>query len=63
MILVVLEEAHDSKWGVPFFAQPKAKLNHVRFLIDFQNLNRQLKREPYPMPKIREMMLNLEVLK
>ena len=35
----------------------------MRFLSDFWNLNRQLKRKPYPMPKIREMLLNLEGFK
>ena len=56
----VLKEANDSEWGVPSFAQPKAKTNRVRFLIDFRNLNRRLKRKPYPMTKIREILLNLE---
>ena len=54
----VLEEANDSEWGAPS-AQLKAKTNRVRFLSDFWHLNRQLKRKPYPMPKIREMLLNL----
>ena len=58
--LGVPEEENDSEWGAPSFAQPKAKTNHFRFLSDFRHLNRQLKRKPYPMPKIREMLLNLE---
>ena len=58
--LGVPEEENDSEWGAPFFAQPKVKTNHVRFLSDLRHLNRQLKRKPYPMPKIREMLLNLE---
>ena len=45
------------------FTQPNAKTDHIRFLSDFRNLNRQLKRKPYPMPKIREMLLNLEGFK
>ena len=61
--LGVLEEANDSKWGEPSFAQPKAKTNHFIFLGDFRNLSRQLKRKLYPIPKIREMLLNLEDLK
>ena len=61
--LEVLEEENGSKWGAPSFAQPKAKTNRVRFLSDFRNLNRQLKSKPYPMPKIREMLLNLEGFK
>ena len=51
---------NDSKWGGPYFAQPKAKTNRVRFLGDFRNFNRQLKRNTYPIPTIREMILNLE---
>ena len=35
-------------------------MHRVRFLSDFRNLNRQLKRKPYLMPKIREMLLTLE---
>ena len=61
--LGVLEEANDSEWGAPSFSQPKAKTYRVGFLSDFRSLNRQLKRKPYPMPKIREMLLNIEGLK
>ena len=51
VILGVIEEANDSEWGAPSFAQPKEKTNCVRFLSDFRNLNRELKRKPYPIPK------------
>ena len=47
----VLEVANDSEWGDPYFAQHKPKSNRVRFLSDFRNLNKQLKRKLYPMPK------------
>ena len=40
--------------------KPKHKTNQVRFLSDFRNLNKQLKRKPYPMSKINEMLLKLE---
>ena len=56
----MLEEVNDSEWGALSFFQPKAKTNCVRFLSDFWNLNMQLKCKPYPIPKIREMILNLE---
>ena len=56
----MLEEGNDSEWGAPSFAQPKEKMNQVRFLSDFQNLNRQLKGKPHPIPKISEMLLNFE---
>ena len=58
--LGVLKEANDPKWGARSFDQPKAKTNCVRLLSDFRNLNRKLKRKTYPMPEIREMLLNLE---
>ena len=35
-------------------------MNRIRFLSGFRKLNRQLKRKPYPMPKIHEKLLNLE---
>ena len=60
MILRALEETNDSEWGATSFAQPKKKTNCVKFLSDFWNLNIQLKRKTYPMPKIHEMLLNLE---
>ena len=63
MNLGVIDEENYSEQGAPSFAQTKAKTNFVRFLSDFQNLNRQLKRKPYPMPKISEMLLNLEGFK
>ena len=59
VLLEVLEVADDSEWGSPSFAQPKSKSNLV-FLSDFSNLNKQLKRKPYPMPKINEILLKLE---
>ena len=51
--LGVLEDANDSEWGAPSFAEPKANTNWVRFLLKFK---------PYPMTKICEMLSNLEVI-
>ena len=61
VILGFPEVANDSEWGSPSFAQHKPKTNQVRFLSDFRNLNKKLKQKPYPMPKINEMLLELEV--
>ena len=58
----MVEDANDSEWGAPSFAQPNPKTDFIRFVIDFQNLNSQLKRKPYPKPKIREIILNLKGL-
>ena len=59
--VVVLEQGNESEWAAPYFAQSKAKNNRVRFLSDFRNLKRKLKRYPYPMPKISGMISNLVV--
>ena len=56
----VLEIANDSEWVAPYFAQPTPKTNWVHFLSDFRNINKQLKRKPYPMPKINEISSELE---
>ena len=58
--LGVLKEANDSEWVSPSFAKPKPKMNNASLLSDFRNLNTQLKRKTYPMPKIREKLLKLE---
>ena len=63
MNLGVLEDSNKSEWGAPYFVQPMAKTNRVRFWSDFRSLNWQLKRKPYSMPKIREMLLNIEGFK
>ena len=59
--LGVLEEENESKWEALYFSQTKTKTNSVILLSDFRNLNMQLKLKPYPIPKIREMLLKIEV--
>jgi transposase InsO family protein len=56
--LGVLEECHDSEWGAPSFIIPK-KDNTVRFLSDFRRLNAMLRRTPFPLPKIQDMLQRL----
>ena len=63
LLLGVLEVPNDLEWGSPSFAQSKPKSNQVRFISDFRNLNKQLKRKPYPMPKTNEMLFKLEGFK
>ena len=60
VLLGEIEISNNSEWGVLSFALPKPKSNRVRFLSDFRNLNKPLKREPYPMPKINKILLRLE---
>ena len=60
VILGLLEGENYSEWVAPSFAQPKPKSKPVHFLSDFRYLYKQLKRKPYAMPKINEMLLKLE---
>ena len=60
--LGVLEECQESEWAAPTFIIPK-KNNTVRFISDFRKLNAALKRKPYPIPKIQDMLQKLEGFK
>ena len=60
LLLGVLQIANYSEWGYPSFAQAKPKSNIVGFISDFSNINKQLKRNQYLMPKVDEMLLKLE---
>ena len=57
VLLEVLERSNDSEWISLPFAKPKPKSDRVLFLSNFRNLNKQLKRKLYTMPKINEMLL------
>ena len=55
----VLEVIQESEWGSPTFIIPK-KDNRVRFISDFRRLNAKIKRKPYPLPRIGDILHNLE---
>jgi hypothetical protein len=54
-----LKRCSDSEWAAPNFIIPK-KNGTVRFILDFRRLNEELKRKPYPIPKIAQMLQELE---
>ena len=54
----VLKETPDSEWAAPTFIQPK-KTGDVRVLTDFRWLNNAIKRKPYPLPKIADILQRL----
>jgi predicted aspartyl protease len=58
----VLKKINRSEWAAPTFIIPK-KDGSVRFISDFRELNKRIKRKPYPIPKIQDMLLNLEGFK
>ncbi len=57
--LGVLKRVNRSEWAAPTFIIPK-KDGTVRFISDFRELNKIIKRKPYPIPKISDLMMKLE---
>ena len=57
--LNVLKRINRSEWGSPTFIIPK-KDGSVRFISDFRELNKLIKRKPFPLPKIQDLLLKLE---
>jgi hypothetical protein len=55
----VLKKVNRSKWAAPTFIVPK-KDGSVQFISNFRKLNKRIKRKPYPIPKIQDMLLKLE---
>ena len=63
--LGVLRKINHSEWAAPTFIIPK-KDGTVRFISDFRELNkriRRIKRKPFPIPKIHDLLLKLEGFK
>ena len=50
---------YRSKLAAPTFIIPK-KNNTVKFILDFRELNKQIKRKLYPIPEIQDLILKLE---
>jgi hypothetical protein len=57
--LGILKRDHDSKWAAATFIHPK-KTGDVRVLTDFRRLNQLLKRRPFPLPKISDLLQKLK---
>jgi RNase H-like domain found in reverse transcriptase/Reverse transcriptase (RNA-dependent DNA polymerase)/Integrase zinc binding domain len=57
--LGVLRKINRSEWAAPTFIIPK-KDGTVRFISDFRQLNLRIKRKPFPIPKIQDLLLKLE---
>jgi hypothetical protein len=60
--LGVLTRINHPEWGAPTFIIPK-KDSSVRFISDFRELNKCIKRKPYPIPLIQDILLKLEGFK
>ena len=57
--LKVIKKVNRYQWGAPTFLIPK-KDSTVRFISDFRELNKRILRQPYPIPKIQDLLLRLE---
>jgi hypothetical protein len=57
--LGVLNRCRDSEWEAPTYIIPK-KNGTVKFISDFRRINEELNRKPYPIPKIAQMLQELE---
>jgi len=55
----VLKKDYNSPWAAATFIQPK-KTGDIRVLTDFRRLNAVLKRKPFPLPQIADLLLKLE---
>ena len=55
----VIKKVNPSQWGTPTFLIPKKDIT-VRFISDFRELNKRILRQPYPIPKIQDLLLILE---
>ena len=63
VLMGVIEKENESEWGAPYFDQTKLETYKVNFIYKFRNLSRQLKRKPYKIHKIKNMLLKIEDFK
>ena len=58
----VLKKVNRSEWAAPNFVIAK-KDETIRFISAFRELKARIKRKPYPIPKIQDLLLKLEGFK
>jgi hypothetical protein len=58
----VFNRSSDSEWATPTFIQAK-KTGDVQILTDFRRLNAQIKRKPFPLPNICDLLGKLSGFK
>ena len=58
----VLRKVNRSEWASPMFTIPKPD-STLRSLADLREINKRIKRKPYPIPKINDMLQKLEGFK
>jgi hypothetical protein len=58
----VFNRSSDSEWAAPTFMRAK-NTGNVRILTDFRRLNTQIRRKPFPLPKISDLLRKLSGFK
>jgi hypothetical protein len=58
----VFNRSSYSEWAAPTFIQAK-NTGDVRILTDFRRINAQIKRKPFPLPKISDLLRKLSGFK
>eukprot|EP00957_Ditylum_brightwellii_P141495 10779016-Ditylum_brightwellii.AAC.1 len=58
----VLHKVNRSQWGAPTFLIPK-KDETIHFITGYRELNKCIKRKPYPLPKIQDLLLGMKGFK
>ena len=59
--LKVIKKVNRSQWGATKFLIPK-KDSTVRLISDFRELNKRILRQPYPIPKIQNLLFEREFM-
>ena len=54
-----LQKINDSEWGHPTFITPK-KDGKIRFIANLWELNKRIKHNPFPLPNVHDLLLQLE---
>ena len=54
-----MRKINDSEWAAPVFTKQKSD-GSLRSLADLRELNKRIKRKPFPLPKISELLQKLE---
>ena len=57
--LKVIKKVNCSQWVTPTLLIPK-KDSTVTFIYEYRELNKRILRQPYPIPKIQDLLLSLE---
>ncbi len=57
--LGVIQRVNESEWAAPSFGIPK-KNNQIRFVSDFRQLNKHLRRLPFPLPNVQQIFRTMD---